>query len=263
MSILEAILLGMIQGITEFFPVSSSGHLALVQMALGLGSLEHTLFFDIVLHLGTLLAIFCVFGAQIKQILTHQRSTVLKVIIATLPLFPLTLAMKSIDTVMDDSRFLAIGFLISASFLFLSESARFQGKIASKSSWKDPLIIGCFQAIAILPSISRSGSTISAARFLGWSRQEAILFSFLMAIPAIAGAAVYEAGRTVMKGNSLFTGSLITWEHYLIGFVTSFMVGIVALTLLKRIAAKGTFKPFAWYCLVVGITSGVYLFLIA
>jgi undecaprenyl-diphosphatase len=258
-STLEAILLGIVQGITEFLPVSSSGHLALFQMAMGLGEMKENLLFDTILHLGTLLAIFCVFGSQIKQIIAHQRSTIVKVCIATLPLFPLTLAIKSIDAVMGDHRFLPIGFLISAALLFLGESARFQRPAASKTLWKDPLVIGLFQAAAILPSISRSGSTISAARLLGWSRQEAILFSFLMAIPAILGAVVFETGRTVWKGQSLFTDTAIGWPQYLIGFLVSFLIGIAALQLLKKLATSGSFRPFAWYCLAVSIVSGMLL----
>ena len=257
MSTLEAIILGILQGLTEFLPVSSSGHLELGQHLLGLTNLDSYIIFNLVCHLGTLLALVIVFSTQIKAAFLTERTRFIQVILGTLPLFPLVLILKPIKSVFDQPQYLGWCFLLTALFLYLGIRL---GSIASqvqldRRKWSDPLIIGLFQAVAILPGVSRSGSTISAGRILGWSRQEAVTFSFLLAIPAILGGVTLEILQLAFKQTSMPSVALTA---YVAGFITSFGVGYLALLLLMRLAAKDKFIYFVWYCLFIGIATILY-----
>lgn len=257
-SILDAILLGFIQGLTEFLPVSSSGHLKLSQYFLNLNHLSEFLLFDLVCHLGTLGAIFATYHSQIKETIFNNHFRFKQLMIATLPLFPLLLVIKPIKSIFDQVEYLGFFFLITAFILFLG--IRF-GRTKSSSelrehSWRDALIIGIFQAVAILPGVSRSGSTISGARLLGWSQQEAVTFSFLLAIPTILGGTVVEALQLVKHGTS--PHHPVDWPSYAAGFIVSFAVGYLALQWVIRLAAQNKFVYFVWYCLFLGLATTVY-----
>lgn len=254
MTLLQAILLGIVQGITEFLPVSSSGHLELAQVLLGLENLHLLILFDLCCHLGTLLAIFYVFWNQIIATF-GDRVRLKQLAIAILPMFPLVLVLKPIKHTFDRPDLLFIFFMITALLLYLG--TRF-AKISSPEKrkerrWTDPLCIGIFQAAAIFPGVSRSGSTISGACLMGWSRQEALLFSFLLAIPTIFGA-------TVLEGYKLFKGVEggapgVEAVHYIAGFLTSFFVGIVALKALIQVVNKDKMMIFVWYCIGISLFS--------
>lgn len=259
MSTLEAIILGLIQGVTEFLPVSSSGHLKLAQSILGFKHLDQFIFFDLICHLGTLLAIFCFFFSQIKGAILLQRWRMVQIAIAILPLFPLLLLMKPIKSLFSQPEYLGYFFLLTAFFLYTG--IRF-GREASpeqivQKRWRNPLIIGIFQAIAILPGVSRSGTTISVARILGWSKQEAISFSFLLAIPTILGGIAIETLQ-LLKSSDTFSVYNIGLMQYITGFLTSFLVGYASLRLLIKVAGKDKFIYFVWYCLLIGIFSLLY-----
>jgi undecaprenyl-diphosphatase len=257
MSTLEAIILGILQGLTEFLPISSSGHLELGQHLLGLSNLENYIVFNLVCHLGTLFALFIFYSQQIQTILKDQRYRLIQLFIGILPLFPLVLILKPIKSMFDQPQYLGWCFLVTSLLLLLGIQF---GSVASQEvrqqrRWRDPFIIGLFQAVAILPGISRSGSTISAGRLLGWTQQDSITFAFLLAIPTILGGITLEllhlaAGKTIMPS--------IGWEPYLAGFITSFIVGYFALRLLLRLAAKDKFIYFVWYCLILGIVTIFY-----
>jgi len=254
MSTFEAIILGIIQGVTEFLPVSSSGHLALGQFFFGFENLDRYLLFNVICHLGTLLAIFLVFLPQIREI---TRKQFLQVAIGTLPLFPMVLFLKPIKAVFDQPQYLGYFFLLTAVLLQLGMSfgkSEPEKKLETKR-WKDSFLIGLFQVIALFPGVSRSGSTISGARLLGWSREQAVTFSFLLAIPAIFGAVVVESLQIFKQGGSLPD---ITVTQYIAGFSTSFGVGYGALLLLIRLALKGQFHYFVWYCLLIGSLTLIY-----
>ena len=264
-TIWEAIILGIVQGLTEFLPVSSSGHLTLGQHFLGFQDLHQYILFDLICHLGTLLAIFLIFFSEIKKVITNDFSRFKQVVLATLPLFPLALLIKPLHSLFDQPQLLGFFFIITALLIYAGNkfTARLAAsQTAKKRSWRDPLIIGLFQAGAILPGISRSGSTISAARMLGWERQDAILFSFLLAIPAILGGTALELIQLFAGSHVAVSGVPIGWEAYFFGFLTSFVVGAFALLLLMRIVAKDKLMIFAWYCLALGIATSCY-FLIA
>lgn len=252
----QAFLLGLIQGITEFLPVSSSGHLALGQYFLGFENLHDYILFDLVCHLGTLTAIFYVFFPIIKQISTIHNPRFWQIILGTLPLFPLVFILKPIKSLFDQPQLLGPCFLASACLLFASLRWQLPFRSQIKMKWQDPLTIGIFQAVAILPGISRSGATISAARLLGWQKEQAIQFSFLLAIPAILGGTLLEGWQA---WHSPTTSLLILnpWA-FIVGFCTSSLVGCVSLWILIRLVIQDKWSYFAWYCLIVGITTTIY-----
>jgi undecaprenyl-diphosphatase len=244
----DAVLLGIIQGLTEFLPVSSSGHLQLTQYILGFKQLQNYILFDLVCHLGTLLAITVVFLPHIK--LSPLR--IYQIILGTLPLFPLVLILKPIKNLFDQPEYLGLCFLFTSLILFLSTLKWPQRE---QNSY-DPIKIGLFQAIAILPGISRSGCTISAARFLGWSKEEAFNFSFLLAIPAILGASVLEVYQLIKSPSSTTEISLFI---YFTGFIFSFVIGCITLRLLKQMLLHDKWVYFAWYCLFLGLFTTYWI----
>lgn len=253
----QAFLLGMIQGITEFLPISSSGHLALGQYFLGLGSLENDLLFNLICHLGTLLSIFYVFFPLIRESLKNPSSRLWTVILGTIPLFPLVLIIKPLKTLFDDPQILGPCFLTSACLLFVSLYYRFPFTLQTpQRRWIDPLTIGLFQAIAVLPGISRSGATISAACLLGWEKKEAVQFSFLLAIPAILGGIVLE-GWQVWQSSFSTLSSINPWT-FIVGFFTSFFIGCCSLKGLISFMIHDKWVYFAWYCFLLGIFTTFY-----
>lgn len=261
MTIIEAIILGIVQGLTEFFPVSSSGHLALGQYLLGMRDLHQYIFFDLICHLGTLTALFIVYSSEIKTLLLNPLG-IKQVIIGTLPLFPLVLILKPIKSLFDQPQYLGYFFIFSSLMLALGIYFGKKHPVSQQQKYplRDACIIGLFQAIAILPGISRSGTTISAGRLLQWNTKEAITFSFLLAIPAILGAMTLESFqlfRSHLNGEQLHAS--IGLPQYCSGFIFSFVIGYLALKALIRVAAKEKFSYFAWYCLFIGIFSIIYI----
>jgi undecaprenyl-diphosphatase len=254
MSIWHAFLLGLIQGITEFLPISSSGHLLLGQYFLGFQHSQDIVLFDLVCHLGTLFAIIFVLFPLIKDFIASSHRWT-QIILGTLPLFPLVLIIKPLKTLFSQPHLLGPCFLCSAALLFSGLHFRFHYfEKRVHRQWLDPLAIGCFQALAILPGVSRSGATISAAHLLGWNKNEAITFSFLLAIPAILGGIVLESWQA---WNHPSPFGLDAWPFF-IGFLTSFLVGSFSLRLLIRAMVENKWKYFAWYCLLLGLFLTVY-----
>lgn len=255
MSLFEAIFLGLIQGITEFFPVSSSGHLILFQKLLGWQNLENYVFFDLICHFGTLLAVFFIFFNEIKLAFTEKKYF-LQIVCGTLPLFPLALLSHPLKALFNKIEFLGYFFLLTAFILYIGEKYR-RNAPAGNSTYKQALSIGCFQALAILPGVSRSGSTISGAKLLGWQTGQAISFSFLLSIPAILGGMILES-------KEVFFGHAQSLNHfepvtYLAGFAAAFFTGLIALKCLIRIAVRDKFRIFIWYCTGIGFLT-LYLF---
>ncbi|MBA3958068.1 MAG: undecaprenyl-diphosphate phosphatase [Parachlamydiaceae bacterium] len=259
MSTIQAFILGIIQGLTEFFPISSSGHLQLGQYFLGLTNLEHYILFDLICHLGTLFALVIVFAQNIRNLFAGDRTRLQQVILGTLPLFPLVLLMKPIKALFDQPQYIGYCFLFTALLLSLGIRAQHKQIQPSNRPWRDALYIGMFQAVAILPGISRSGSTISGAQMIGWKRQDAISFSFLLAIPAILGGLTLETLKLLQTGSSASTHiPSVGFLQYFTGFLTSFVMGYFALQWLIKLAAKDKFVYFVWYCGIIGIASILY-----
>jgi undecaprenyl-diphosphatase len=195
-----------------------------------------------------------IFFSQIKNTLTTQHRQLFQIILGTLPLFPLVLILKPIKAVIDHPQYLGLCFIFSACLIFAG--VYFRLRMYKADSWKDCLTIGLFQAVAVLPGISRSGATISAARLLGWNKQDAIQFSFLLAIPAILGGTILE----IWQFSNLPTLDIpsISVGQFFTGFFTSFIVGCASLWAVMQIMAQDKWVYFAWYCLFIGIGTTLY-----
>ncbi|MGM0440708.1 MAG: undecaprenyl-diphosphate phosphatase [Chlamydiota bacterium] len=254
-SLLEALLLGIIQGITEFFPVSSSGHLELVQHLLGYPNPEKYIFFDLVCHLGTLSAILFFFWRDIITILRYRHSQIVFFIIALIPLFFIYPALHIIESLFNCPLLLGFFFLITAMLLFIGEKFHSNTPPQTlKAKGIDSFLIGLFQCLALLPGVSRSGSTIAIARLRGWKFQDAARFSFLLAIPTILGGSILQIYRLYHNSGL----SEASWEQCLIGFLSSAIVGWLALVGLMKIFRTGKFLIFAWYCVLLGLFTIIY-----
>jgi len=254
MEYLKCILLGLVQGVAEFLPISSSGHLAIVNHLIG-GELE-TIELNVALHLGTLLSILVVYRKELPVILTN-RKLCLAIIIATLPLVLVALVAKDqLDAIVDAASasplWAGCGLLVTSLLLFLIprvEAANPETRELDNIRLKDAFIIGLFQVIAPLPGVSRSGSTIFGGLFSGLKREAAAPFSFFIAIPAICGAVVFKA-------KDLFehqTGGT-NFGPLLVGTLVAFVVGVISLKWLLKIIATRRLSIFAWYCLIVGLS---------
>ncbi len=271
MTIWQAIALGTIQGLTEFIPVSSSGHLVFFQVLFGFE--EPMIAFDVAVHCGTLLAVFVFFKTEIVKILfdffsvffTDKKNLInqtdssklwLCILITLIPTGILAIIFKKfIELTFSNLFYVAIAWFIIG--IFLIASAKFQSgtKVLEKISYKDSLWIGLAQGIALIPGISRSGSTILTGMFLGIKKEDAARFSFLMAIPAIIGAVVLDARENI----SYFSENIVC---VLAGFLTSFVVGYFVIKWLMKLISRGQFFIFGFYCIVMSFVAAAYVFIV-
>ena len=268
MTYLSAFLLGLIQGVAEFLPISSSGHLAIAQNLLNLQT-EVPEFYDVLLHLGTLLAVFVAYWQDIADIIGEffrgtgdlvRRSTptpvpparrmILLIIFATLPLFAVLPIRDAVQNLSSNMVFIGVALIVTGFLLYASDMMRKGRKTERHATWVDALIVGVGQAIATMPGISRSGMTITAGCFCGFERKFAVRFSFLMSIPAILGANILSISDALEAG--------VNWAElpmYLVGVVVAAVSGYLCIRLLKMIAEKGKFGFFAYYCWAVGVLT--------
>jgi undecaprenyl-diphosphatase len=255
----EAIFLGILQGVTEFLPISSSGHLVLGEGLLGL-EVESLKSFDVMVHLGSLLAIFFYFRKDILglikgffKLLGGNKSDpysklVLFIIVGTIPAVVAGLTLEDfIDANFRNSLAVAVCMIIvGIVFLFAEKMAKQNKKI----SWKSGIIIGIVQAFALIPGVSRSGSTIVAGLFTGLKREQAARFSFLLGIPAIAGA-----GLLTMIGEVKNGGFVLDFWPVTIAFLASFISGLISITFLMKFLKKHSINIFAYYLIAVGLVT--------
>lgn len=268
MTVFSSFLLGLIQGVAEFLPISSSGHLAIAQNLLNLQA-EIPEFFDVLLHLGTLLAVFVAYWQDIKDMvveffhgigdLAHHstpspvppaRRLILLIILGTLPLFLILPIKDKVQGLSNNMVFIGAALIVTGFLLFASDMVKKGRKNERTATWLDVLIVGVGQAIATIPGISRSGMTISTGCFMGFERKFAVRFSFLLSIPAVLGANILSLKDAFEAG--------IAWSEvpvYLVGVVTAAVVGYLCIRLLKMIADKGKFGAFAYYCWAVGLLT--------
>jgi len=251
MSYLHAIFLGLIQGITEFLPVSSSAHLQLSKMALGLS--EVPLIFDLACHLGTLLALILFLREDIRDLFFNDHAKLGYLCIALIPLVPCLLFLAPLRKCAQNPQFLGLFLMGTGLILFLGQKLRIKTK---NHFLRDVLLIGTAQSAALFPGISRSGATISCAQCLGWNVKEAVRFSFLLAIPTILGGNLIEA-RHLWKTKEL---SLFLSPLCLIGFTVSFIVGLFVIRRAMDLLENGKLARFAWYCLMLGLFANLILF---
>ena len=254
MSIIEAIIIGLVQGLTEFLPISSSGHLVILQKLLKIDLPGNLV--EVSTHLGTLLSIILIYNNDIYDLITSFKSSktkdyILLVVIATIPSVVFVLIAKSfILTIFESSRSVSFALIFTGIILFISHYGNYTIK---KLNISKGMIIGIFQALAILPGISRSGMTISIALLLGIKNVEAAKFSFMLAIPAIFGAAILTLLDTDINEIDDLIFPLI------VAAFVAFLSGYYALKFLIKILNNGKFYYFSIYCIFLGIISLMYL----
>ena len=248
MELLKAALFGVIQGLTEFLPVSSSGHLAVFNKLFGYAPEEEFLFSVIAVHAATLLAVLIVFRRDIASLFTSKKRLIVLLIIGTIPagLFGL-LARHLVESATANMTIVGMGFLVTAFFLLTGNKLRKDEKTMKNISVADSISIGLAQALSILPGISRSGSTIAMAQTRSVTSDSAARFSFLLMIPAVGGA-------TLLDMKDIFTVG-IKCDALLVGvsFIAALAVGIVSLKLLLGLLAKGRFFYFSYYLIPLGL----------
>jgi len=245
MSLLEAIILGLIQGISEFLPVSSSGHLLVFHHIFGITA-EDNLTFIIVLNMGSLMPLLFVFRKDIWALIRNpfQKTTAL-LIIATIPLVIVTLLFEGfIESMFHMVRFLPLGFIVTGVVLLLSDRLKKNNKNMDDITFIDAVLIGCAQAVAVFPGISRSGSTITATMARGVNRESAAKFSFLMSIPAAFGAMLFRIIR-IVENPELIEG--LNFVNLGAGFITAAITGYIAINFMLAIIKKAKLKYFALY----------------
>lgn len=268
MDYINVIIQAVVQGLTEFLPVSSSGHLSVVQHITGISGEEASIMM-IVLHLGTLVAVFAAFWKTIwgmikeffltfKDIFTGKfswknmnsnRKMMFMVIIATLILVPVYLFEKFFTGRSGDGDivFEGVAFIFTAILLFLSDKCSNGAKLGEDMKIKDGVTVGLFQCVALFPGVSRSGSTTAAGLFCGLEKQTAITFAFILGIPAILGGSVLELGDALQSAIQL------DWIALGIGFAVAAVVGFLAIKLVSWLIKKDRFKIFGIYTLILGV----------
>ncbi len=268
MDILNVIVQAVIQGLTEFLPVSSSGHLSLYQHFTG-NSGEGALMLSVFLHMGTLLAVFIAFrdtiwalikelGSLIRDVfkgrfkwseMNGERRLIFMLIFSTAVLIPFYFFKDFFEGISEDGSVLVEGFcfLYTALILFMSDRYCHGKKVPKDITTKDALVVGAFQGVALLPGVSRSGSTISSGLLCGFSRDTAVRYAFILGIPAIFGGGLIEAAEAV-KANVQFDPVSIT-----VGFVVAAIVGLASIKMVSWLLNSNKFKIFAIYTLVLGL----------
>lgn len=268
--ILQAIVLGIVQGLTEWLPISSSGHLALVQLAM---NLEVPIFYDVILHIGTLAGVFAIYHRDIAGILrstvasgkgSSKRKSIEEVakypqgrrmlwliILGTIPTGIIGLAFRSFfESSFYDPVSIAVGFIITGALVLVTGLLKpGQKKLGSA----DAILIGIGQGISIFSSISRSGATLSAGLFRGVEREQLVRYSFLLSIPAILGAAAIDV--VAMDEQQKAQLASIGAESYVAGAVVSAAVGYASIRILIKLVIKGKFYLFAFYCFAIGVAT--------
>lgn len=245
MTIFQSFILGLIQGLTEFLPVSSSGHLVLFQHLLNLSA--PPVVFDILVHLATSLAIIIVLFKSLISITGKQLKIIL---VASLPAAILGLLLNSqIEQLFNSLKLVGFALLISAAFLFSTKLIKKSKN--SNLSFNNSILIGFSQALAIIPGVSRSGSTIVTGFHTGLSPSTAFNFSFILSLPAIFGAQLLQLDKLA---------SLPSYQlpSLLVGFITAFISGFFALKLLRRFVINGKLYYFGYYCLALSILTLIF-----
>jgi undecaprenyl-diphosphatase len=256
MSWLKAVILGVLQGLTEFFPVSSSAHLKLAKLFLSVPEGENQVLFDLMCHMGTLMALLFFLRLEIPSIFKNDRKKIKLLFLATLPLIPCYFLLKPLRDFASQPQFLGLFLMVTAFILFAGNYLKLKRSEnpSFKTKARDALWIGTMQSAALVPGISRSASTISCANILGWEAKEAVRFSFLLSIPTIIGGNCLELIKIFFFHPVSVTLPL---SSLAIGFLCSGSVGLIVIRYAIHLLEKGNLKPFAWYCLTLGITISI------
>lgn len=272
MTTLSAILQGILQGLTEFLPVSSSGHLSLYQYFTGISS-EGSVAFSVMLHLGTLIAVIIAFRKTIWELLCEfvgifgdlfrgrlfrgpvrpQRRMLYFLMLSCVPLLFVLPFKDSIEAISADGDIIIEGicFLITATLLFMADRCNQGTKKAGTMTVADSILVGIAQCVATLPGISRSGSTISAGMLRGFDRSYAVSYSFILGLPAVLAAGLLDLKAVMCEGG----GMDISWGTAILGMLTAAVFGLLAIGLVKWLIRSNKFRIFAFYTLIIGILT--------
>lgn len=272
MTISSAIILGIVQGVAEFLPISSSGHLAVLQNLFDLSAGEDHLFFDVLLHLGTLISIcVCYWGdivAMVREVFIVLRGgrradgtpvqghlgaarLFLMIVVGTLPLFLVLPINDKVEELYYITPFIGAALLLTGCVLFVSDKMTPGTRTERNMRFRDALTIGLCQCVATIPGLSRSGATITAGIATGLDRTFAMKYSFLLSLPAVLGANLLSFIKAI--GEESIEASLI--PAYLLGMLAAMLSGIAAISLMKLIAKKSKFGWFAYYCWGAGVLT--------
>lgn len=268
MTYLMSAVLGFLQGVAEFLPISSSGHLSLFQHFFGME--EPDSLFNILLHFATLIAVCVYYFQDVVEMIVEffrgvaalfsrtpsrgkppeGRRLVLLVIVGTLPLFAVLPVESKIEMLGGSPVFVSCALLVTGCVLFLSDRYGGGRKTAKNATIKDALLVGLAQGVATIPGLSRSGCTISAGMAMGFQRKFAVRYSFLLSLPAVFGATLLKVIKTIKAAEPLAEGIL---PKYLLGMAVAGVVGYFSIRLVDLLASKGKFGAFAWYCWGAGL----------
>ena len=274
LEIIKAVFAGIIQGLTEFLPVSSSGHLAIFKNIFGL-DFDDAILFTIILHLGTLVAVFIIYFKDIKELfisfftllfkiftgkfnyyrLTSGERLVIMIFIATVPLVVGALIDKQIEVLSDYTKIIGLFLIVNSVILFFSDRIP-TGNLTEKTATpRNALFVGLCQLIAVAPGISRSGATITGGLLNGFDRRFAVKFSFIMSIPAILGASVFKIADFAASDAPV---TFLMVMQCIFGFFFAFAAGIIAIYFVTIIARRKNFTIFAIYCFIVGLLALIF-----
>jgi len=252
METLKVVLLGIVQGITEFLPVSSSGHLVIAGDFLKPEG--RPILLNIFLHFGTLIAIMIVYWNDLWRILREERMMIIYIVIATIPAVVVALlAGDKLETFFENIDYIGYFLIVTGLFLLAGRFADKKLSVKKQVGWINSIAVGIAQALALFPGISRSGSTISMGMIFGMDRDKAARFAFLIAIPVILGAVAKKTLDLVVSGHREQFNLILV-----MGMVTSAVVGYFALKLLLRMVHRGNLSWFSYYCFFIGICTIIY-----
>ena len=255
MTLLQAIILGVVQGLTEFLPVSSSGHLVLVRELLDV-SIEDNVSFQVAVHFGTLLAVLIFYRVRLLTIIRESwrgegdgRKWILWLVVGTIPAVIVYATIGDhLEILFSGTTLVGIAWLFTAALLFSAGRFSFERFSVGKMGFMRVVVIGIAQAVALIPGVSRSGSTISVALLVGVERKAAIDFAFILSLPAVGGGVILKAPEWLADPAAFGL-------PYLMGGLAAFVTGYLAIAIMLKVVIGGKLGWFALYCLILGIIA--------
>lgn len=275
MNYLMSVVLGFVQGVAEFLPISSSGHLSLLQSWFGMEEPDNL--FNVLLHFATLVAVCVVYwcdivdmireffrcvasvagGKKEKGLVPPARRLILMIILATLPLVLILPIEDKVEALGGSNLYVGIALLCTGAILFISDRLSRGNKTERTMTVRDALLVGCAQAVAVIPGLSRSGCSIAAGMAVGFDRTFAVRFSFLLSLPAVLGATLLKVIDVLQEG---IDTSLL--PIYFVGMVVASVVGYFSIRLVNLLAQKNKFGRFAYYCWAIGLVAIILNFVL-
>ncbi|MBO5328764.1 MAG: undecaprenyl-diphosphate phosphatase [Clostridia bacterium] len=254
MNLWQSIALGIVQGLTEFLPISSSGHLILFQRLFNVDLEGNDLFFDVILHLGTLVAVCTIFYKDILKLFKRPFKQLFYLCVSTLPAALIGVLLGDwLDDVFYGGKYLWLCFIFTAILLIAAQLYSKYRKKTLPLNFKISTTMGLAQAVAVLPGISRSGATITAGVFAGGKREEVAKFSFLLSVPIILGSFVFSILKGVTGGWGAFTVSANFGFNAVVGFVAAALSGLFAIKVMLKVIKNANYKWFAIYLIILSI----------